>query len=148
MSRSLPSASAPLLTFVEVILCEYHEDCDAEEDSDYDVDEDDADVSNREILIGGAASLKTIELNGICLYDCIPPLSVVTTLHMYGTVKGPLPYTTFCVIFSSLPTSTHLYLYHYSVELRAGRAPPAYSYCRLFRKLCIAEHTWRDSIGR
>jgi hypothetical protein len=83
MFRSLPSASAPLLAFVEVILCEYDEDYDAEED---------ADVSIREILTGGAASLKTIELNGVCLYDCVPPLSMVTTSPMYGTVKGPLPF--------------------------------------------------------
>src|ERR1700729_3659585 len=32
----------------------------------------------------------------------------------------PLLYPVFCVIFSSLPAITHLYLFNYSVELPAG----------------------------
>ena len=67
--------------------------------------------------------MKTIQLSGICLYDCMPPLSTVTTLHIHGDSETlSLPYTRFCAIFGSLPALTHLFLYDYPVELPADTA--------------------------
>lgn len=120
--NSLHSSCAPLLESVNIISLLSEGPPVIEGDSIYDEDHDEEDVnaSVHEILTGGAASLKTIRLNGVCLSDCLPPLSMVTKLHIYHTTEMPLPYTKFCTIFGGLPALTHLFLYNYHVELSAG----------------------------
>ncbi|KIM72628.1 hypothetical protein PILCRDRAFT_829639 [Piloderma croceum F 1598] len=125
--NSLHSFCAPLLEYVDIISLSLEGDIANEEDSIYDEDRDEEDTNANvyEIFTGGAVSLKTIRLNGVCLSACLPPLSTVTTLHIYCTTEMSLPYTKFCPIFSGLPALTHLFLYDYRVELPVGSTSSA-----------------------
>jgi hypothetical protein len=122
MFRSLHVATSPLLEFVQISLRELddedgYEDEEEINDDEDSADEDDANVGLCEILTGGAASLQTVRLQNIGLHSCMPPLSVVTDLHIHGVPSGPsLPYATMCTVFSNFPALTHLVLHGHFVR--------------------------------
>jgi hypothetical protein len=124
MVKSLHSCCAPRLESVEIVSYEFGWGVDVEDASVYDGgDAGEEDGSNAcEIFTGGATLLKTVRMKGICLFDCLPAPSMVTSLHIHGATEEPLAYTKFCVIFRSLPALTHLFLYDYRVELPGGSA--------------------------